>query len=44
MIFENKNLLNKKTASIFSTNFAWKISHSKKNSARYDHKCAQVLT
>jgi hypothetical protein len=24
---------------IFPTTFAWNISHSKKNSARYYHKC-----
>ena len=27
---------------IFYTNFVWKISHYKKNSARYHHKCTQV--
>jgi hypothetical protein len=28
---------------IFSTTFVWNISHSKKNPARYYHKCAQVF-
>ena len=28
---------------IFSTTFVWNISHSKKNWARYDHKCILVL-
>jgi hypothetical protein len=28
---------------IFSTTFVWNISHSKKNSRRYYHKCAQVF-
>ena len=27
---------------IFSTNFILNISHSKKNCARYDHKCVLV--
>jgi hypothetical protein len=30
-------------ALIFSTTFDWKISHSKKNSARYGQKCTQVF-
>ena len=29
---------------IFSTNFIWKISHFKNNSARYYHKCKNFLT
>jgi len=29
---------------IFSTTFVWNISHSKKNWARYGHKCALVVT
>jgi hypothetical protein len=33
-----KNLVNIKCVFIFSTNFACNISHSKKYSARYDHK------
>jgi hypothetical protein len=28
---------------IFSKTFVWNISHSKKNSARYYHKCTQVF-
>jgi hypothetical protein len=28
---------------IFSTTFVWNISHSKKNSARYYHKCTYVF-
>jgi hypothetical protein len=28
---------------IFSTTFVWNISHSKKNSASYYHKCTQVF-
>jgi hypothetical protein len=28
---------------IFSTTFAWNISHSKKNSARHCHKCTYVF-
>jgi hypothetical protein len=28
---------------IFSTTFVWNISHSKKNSARYDQKCVSVF-
>ena len=39
MIFGTK-LLNIKCVLIFSTTFVWKISHSKKNSARY-HKCTR---
>ena len=31
---------NKMCVLIFCTNFVWNISHSKKNSARYCHKCA----
>ena len=30
--------------SFLSTNFVWKISHSKKNRARYDHKCVFVFS
>jgi hypothetical protein len=29
---------------IFSTHFVWNISHSKKNSATYWHKCTHVFT
>jgi hypothetical protein len=29
---------------IFSTTFVWNISHSKKNPARYYHKCTSVFT
>jgi hypothetical protein len=28
---------------IFSTTFVWTISHSKRNWAKYDHKCISVL-
>jgi hypothetical protein len=28
---------------VFSTIFVWNISHSKKNSARYCHKCENVF-
>ena len=30
--------------SIFSTTFVWNVSYSKKNLARYCHKCENVLT
>jgi hypothetical protein len=33
----------KKCILIFSTTFFWYISHPKKNSARYDHKCTSVF-
>jgi hypothetical protein len=33
-----KNVLNRKYVLIISTTFAWNISYSKKNWARYDHK------
>jgi hypothetical protein len=39
-IFEKKKLLNINRILIFSTTFVWNISHSKKNWARYDQKCA----
>ena len=28
---------------VFSTSFFWKISHAKKNWARYDHKCVLIV-
>jgi len=40
---KKKKLLNIKCVLIFSTTFVQKISHSKKNSARY-HKCTYVFT
>jgi len=40
---KEKQLLNTKCVSIFSTAFVCKISHSKKNSARYYHKCSSVF-
>ena len=33
----------KKCVLILSTNFVWNISHSKKNSTRYWHKCQNVF-
>jgi len=42
-IFRKKMLLNTKCVFwFFSTNSVWKISHSKKNSARYYHTFSQV--
>jgi hypothetical protein len=38
-----KMLFNTKCILIFSTNFVWNITHSKKNWARYDHKCVSVF-
>jgi len=37
--FEKKKIEHEMFVLIFSTTFVWNISHSKKNSARYDHKC-----
>ena len=37
--FRNKVAENKTCILIFSTTFIWNISHSKKNLARYCHKC-----
>jgi hypothetical protein len=37
--FSGKKSLNTKCVLIFSRTFVWNISHSKKNSARYYHKC-----
>jgi hypothetical protein len=41
--FSEKNVTEYKTCLIFSTTFIRNISHSKKNSARYCHKCRKVL-
>ena len=38
-IFRKKFAEHKMCLLIFSTTFAWNISYSKKNSARYYHKC-----
>jgi len=40
---ENKVIQHKMCVSIFSTTFLRTTSHSKKNSARYYHKCTQVF-
>jgi hypothetical protein len=40
---EKKILDHKMCVLIFSTAFVWKISHSKKNWARYDKKCILVF-
>jgi hypothetical protein len=37
--FREKVTEHKMCVLIFSTKFTWKVSHSKKNSARYCHKC-----
>jgi hypothetical protein len=41
--FSGKMSLKKICVSIFFTNFARNVSHSKKNSTRYYHKCTQVF-
>ena len=42
--FSKKKIIeHKMCVLIFSTTFVWNISHSKKNSARYDTKCILVL-
>jgi len=42
--FGKKAIEHKICVLIFSTNFVWNISHSKKNSATYYHKCAEIFT
>jgi hypothetical protein len=42
--FTRKVIEHKMCVVIFFYKFAWNISHSKKNWARYDHKCALVFT
>jgi hypothetical protein len=42
-VFRKKVIEHKMYVLIFSTNFVWNISHSKKNSVRYYHKCTQVF-
>jgi len=42
-IFRGKRLLNIKCVLIFYTNLGWMISHYKKNSAKYYHKCTKVF-
>ena len=37
-----KYIMSIKCVLIFSTTFAWSISQSRKNSARYDHKCTYI--
>jgi hypothetical protein len=41
--FREKAIEHKMYEFIFSTNFAWNISHFKKNWARYDEKCVLVF-
>jgi hypothetical protein len=42
--FEKKKVIaDKMCVLIFSTNFVWNISHSKKNSVRYNQKCILVF-
>jgi hypothetical protein len=41
--FRKKVTKRKMCVLIFSTAFVWNISHSKKNSARYYHKCTQLF-
>jgi hypothetical protein len=41
---EKKVIEHKMCVLIFSTTFIWNISHSKKNSLRYYHKCTYVFT
>jgi len=41
--FEKKVTEHKMCVLIFSTNFVWNISHSKKNWARYDQNCTLVF-
>jgi hypothetical protein len=38
-----KKLLNIKCVLVFSTNFVWHSSHSKKNWPRYFHKCRKAV-
>ena len=38
-----KKLPNTKCVLIFYTSFVWNISHSRKNSARYNNKCISVI-
>jgi len=40
---KKRTLLFTKCVSIFSTNFVWKIFHSKMNWARHDQKCIKAL-
>jgi hypothetical protein len=42
--FRKKVVEHKMRVLIFSTTFVWNISHSKKNWARYNHKCTKVFT
>jgi hypothetical protein len=42
-IFEKKVTECELCILIFSTNFAWHISHSQKNWARYDYKCMLIF-
>ena len=42
-VFRKKVTENGRSVLIFSTNFIWQISHSKKNSARYCHKCENAF-
>jgi len=42
-IFCKKKIEHRMYVFIFSTTFVWNISHSKKNSVRYDHKCISVF-
>ena len=39
-----KDTEHKMCVSIFSSNFVWNISHSKKTWARHDQKCTLVFT
>jgi hypothetical protein len=40
--FWKKKVFDHKMCLVFSTNFVWNISHFKKNSERYYHKCTYV--
>ena len=42
-IFGKKVTEHKMCVLVFSTTFIWNISHCKKNSARYHHKCGNVF-
>jgi hypothetical protein len=42
-LFRKKVIEHKMCVFTFSTTFVWKISHSKKNWVRYDHKCVLVF-